>query len=104
MSKCPYTWFRGLFSSSRPHVPGAPADHLHVRVLKNGSETVRVALPSQSARWLIELIPSDVLQKIRNEAIPIDKILSDLTNRTSLEPQPIFKLDEPHRVVEVWLE
>ena len=102
MSKCPYTWFRGLLGFKKSD--SSVADHLHVRVVKGGEETVRVALPSQSARWLIELIPSDVLSKIREEKIPIDDILDDLKSRTEFKPQPIFSLNESHRSVEVWLE
>lgn len=105
MSSCPYTWFRDLFSNARPEEKSAltPADHLHVRVLKLGVETVRVSLPAKSARWLIELIPEDVVEKIRAEQIPLDAILEELKEQEVLYPRAIFKLEEPERIVEVWL-
>lgn len=105
MSKCPYTWFTSIFSGPRgaPNTSGI-AEHLHVKVIKNGVEIVYVTLPAKSAQWLIEIIPDDVMVKIRDEAIPIDDIMNDLKKRTDYFPQPIFLLDEPHRSVNVWLE
>jgi len=50
MSSCPYTWVRGLFSSRTTTEPGEPARNLMVRVVRDGEERVRVALPSKSAR------------------------------------------------------
>ena len=104
--KCPYTWFRSVFSLSEKigSRPDLPAENLYVTVVKSGEEKVRVALPARSARWLIELIPSDVVQKIRDEKIPLDEMLDDLKNTEILLPRRIFSLTEPHRQVMVWLE
>jgi hypothetical protein len=103
MSKCPYTWFKSLFSSSTPNTSGE-AMYLRVAVTKNNDRVVDVTLPARSARWLLELIPEDVNIKIREEGIPIDDIQDDLAKRKELIPQKIFKLTETHREVEVWLE
>ncbi len=106
MSKCPYTWVRGLFSSSATSdaSPGRPAKHLMVRVVRDGEERVRVALPARSAKWLIELIPADVVEKIRAEDIPLDAMMHDLNQQNDFYPRPIFALSEQHRSVDVWLE
>jgi hypothetical protein len=106
MAKCPYTWVRGFFSSgdSKVAVPGAPAKNLMVSVIKDGEERVKVALPAHSARWLIELMPDDVVEKVRAEDIPIDAMMQDLSEQESLYPRPIFSLEEPNRRVRVWLE
>jgi hypothetical protein len=104
MSSCPYTWVRGLFSSGAKAAPGEPAKNLMVRVVRDGEERVRVALPSRSARWLIELIPADVVRKIREEEIPLDAITDDLNKQDVLYPRAIFSLNEAHRQVQVWLE
>jgi hypothetical protein len=104
MSSCPYTWVRGFFSSGSKAAPGEPARNLMVRVVRDGEERVRVALPSRSARWLIELIPADVVEKIRAEEIPLDAITADLNRQEVLYPHPIFSLEEEHRQVQVWLE
>ncbi|HNV73593.1 MAG: hypothetical protein IPF87_12750 [Gemmatimonadetes bacterium] len=103
MAGCPYTWVRGLFGS-KPAAPGEPAKNLMVRVTRDGEERVSVALPAQSARWLIELMPDDVVEKVRAEDIPVDAIMVDLQEQGELYPRPIFSLDEPNRKVEVWLE
>jgi hypothetical protein len=104
MASCPYTWVRSLFSSGAPAAAGEPARNLMVRVVRDGEERVRVALPSKSARWLIELIPADVVAKIREEEIPLDAITEDLNRQEVLYPRPIFSLADEHRQVSVWLE
>jgi hypothetical protein len=104
MSSCPYTWVRGLFSSGAKAKPGEPAHNLMVRVVRDGEQRVMVSLPSKSARWLIELIPADVVAKIREEAIPLDAITAELNQTDVLFPRPIFSLTEAHRQVDVWLE
>lgn len=104
MSSCPYTWVRGLFSSSSPAKPGHPARNLMVRVVRDGEERVMVSLPSKSARWLIELIPADVVARIREEEIPLDAITEELNQTDVLYPRPIFTLTDSHRQVDVWLE
>lgn len=103
MASCPYTWVRSLFSSTKA-APGEPAKNLMVRVVRDGEERVRVALPSKSARWLIELIPADVVARIREEEIPLDAITDDLSRQEVLYPRPIFALEETNRQVHVWLE
>lgn len=104
MSSCPYTWVRGLFSSGSKAAPGEPARNLMVRVVRDGEERVLVSLPSKSARWLIELIPADVVRRIREEEIPLEAITEDLNRQEVLYPHAIFSLHESHRQVQVWLE
>ncbi len=104
MSSCPYTWVRNLFASGATAKPGEPASNLMVRVVRDGEQRVMVSLPSKSARWLIELIPADVVAKIRAEAIPLDAITEELNQTAVLYPRPIFSLTEAHRQVDVWLE
>lgn len=89
--------------SNKPR-DAADAKYLRVTVIKDRATVVDVALPAQSARWLIDLIPADVTSRIRAEGIPLDDIQDDLRKRTVLKPQRIFNLIEPQRAVEVWLE
>ena len=102
MSGCPYTWFKSFFSGSKD--PDGNARHLRVTVIRDNDVKVDVALPAGSARWLIDLIPEDVILKIREEGIPIDSIQSDLAKKTTLVPGHIFSLVESERSVNVWLE
>ncbi|MCC6930503.1 MAG: hypothetical protein IT359_16065 [Gemmatimonadaceae bacterium] len=99
----PYTWVRSFFNA-RNAAPGAPAKNLMVRVVRDGEERVSVALPARSARWLIEVMPNDVVQKVRAEEIPIDAIMADLQQEAELYPCSIFSLSKSNRQVEVWLE
>lgn len=80
------------------------AEHLRVRVVRDGEERANIYLPAASARWMIDLIPQDVLARIREEDIPIDAIQQDLAECGSLNPRDIFELRESGRTVQVWLE
>ncbi|MDR3606800.1 MAG: hypothetical protein P4M08_05385 [Oligoflexia bacterium] len=102
MSRCPYTLVKNLIGFRASGAAGN-AKELRVTVIRDGERKVDVALPAASARWLIELIPEDVLARIREEGIPIDDIQKDLAKREVFRPQKIFVLTEPHRTVEVWL-
>ncbi len=106
MAGCPYTWVRGLFSSGVPrHIdPTKPARNLMVRVVRDGEERVRVSLPARSAKWLIDIIPDEVVRKIRAEDIPLDALAIELHQAEELFPRSIFSMQEEHRQVEIWLE
>ena len=51
-----------VFTSNTPAAPGEPAKNLMVRVVRDGEQKVRVALPARSARWLLDLIPDEVVE------------------------------------------
>lgn len=104
MARCPYTWVRSFFSSNSATPPGAPAQHLRVRVVRDGEERVLVTLPARSARWLMEVIPGDVQDRIRAEEIPLDDMMAELHREEVHYPRRIFTLSESHRQIDVWLE
>lgn len=103
MSKCPYTWLRNVFSNAEK-TSSEEAAHLRVQVNRDLKTVVDVTLPARSARWLMDVIPDDVIVKIKEEGIPISEIQEYLSQATTLVPCPIFTLEEPARVVKVWLE
>ena len=41
---------------------------------------------------IIEVMPDDVVEKVRAEEIPIDAIMADLQQQGELYPRPIFSL------------
>ncbi len=84
--------------------PAQPARNLMVRVVRDGEERVLVSLPSTSAHWLIELIPADVVARIREEQIALDAITEELNRTEQLYPRPFFLLTNSYRQVDVWLE
>lgn len=102
MSRCPYTWFKSLIGHSPSD--NQQATELRVRVIRNLITVVDVSLPARSARWLMELIPGDVLDRIKAEGIPIADIQDDLAQREVLVKSPIFKSSQPHQTIDVWLE
>ncbi len=103
MAKCPYTWFRGLFGANVEKAT-AEARSLRVTVDRDGERKVDVELPSRSARWLIDLIPAEVVARIRAEGIPLDDMQAELARATRLAPGELFTLRETTRSVRVWLE
>ena len=102
VSRCPYTWVKNFLGVASPNA--TEATQLRVTVRRGDDETVNVALPARSARWLVDLIPQDVVDKIRAEQIPLDAIQDELAAATKLVPHRIFELKEPERAVTVWLE
>lgn len=104
MARCPYTWVRSFFGKTSAAAAGEPAQHLRVRVFRDGEERVLVTLPARSARWLMELIPADVQERIRAEEIPLDDMMQELHEETVQYPRHIFSLSESHRQIDVWLE
>lgn len=109
MGKCPYTWVVGKLqqfagtSGAESAADVSEAKNLHVTVFKNGEEKVNVTLPAASARWLIDLIPADVVEKIYEEEIPLQQIQEELKKMKKLYPQQIFTMREENRQVQVWL-
>ena len=101
MSKCPYTWFKSVFSGNSN---SSEANSLRVTVHKQNEKTVDVSLPARSARWLIDLIPENVLDRIHQEGIPLEDIQKELAQCPRLEPQEIFEMNHPNGSVRVWLE
>lgn len=102
MSRCPYTWVRNFLGRSAEAT--GEAQHLRVRVMHRAEERVDVSLPARSARWLVDLIPADVVARIRDEQIPLDEIQAELAGQDRLVPRQIFELDDGERSVMVWLE
>ncbi len=103
MAGCPYTWIKSFLGQVIPESKGE-ATSLRVKVTRDQRTTVDVTLPARSARWLIDVIPTEVVTKIRAEGIPLDQIQADLSAAEVLVPGPICTLEEPHRIVLVWLE
>jgi len=103
MSGCPYTWIKNTLNIF-PKTKTLEASELRVTVKRGGDLKVDVSLPAGSARWLIDLIPEDVLKKIYAENIPIHLIQDSLKNKDKLLPQSIFKVQDEEREVKVWLE
>jgi hypothetical protein len=102
VSRCPYTWVRNFLGVADPNAK--EASQLRVTVTRHGEERVNVALPARSARWLVDLIPADVIARIREEAIPLDAIQDELARTERLVPRRIFTLADEARAVQVWLE
>lgn len=109
MSACPYTYIKKLFkitSNDTDFISTTEqiAKYLRVRVIKNQVTTVDVFLPAQSANWLIDLIPEHIVNKIREENIPLELIQENIKKQKVKYQQIIFKLIDQEKNILVWLE
>lgn len=83
---------------------GTEAKSLRVRVIRGGATKVDLTFPARSARWLLEIMPSDVIERIRASGFAIDEMQRDLAEAKALQPRKLVELSEPDRQVQVWLE
>lgn len=93
----------GLGSGS-PGSLSEEASKLRLSVTRNGVRVVDLSFPAGSARWIIQLIPEDIALKIQSTGVSLVEIQAKLNLDEKLLPQSIFILNEPERVVRVWLE
>ncbi len=82
------------------------ASHLRISISKMGKTTVDLSFPAHCARWIMEMIPDDLLVKIRRKGIPLDAIQDRLFNMPVLSPCDLFHLEdiEEEKKIKVWLE
>lgn len=79
------------------------ANHLHVRVTENGNQVVKVTMPASQVVTLEEQIPEDVLERIVESGINLDKIIREICE-SGVIPQEVFHLHLRQREYRVWLE
>jgi len=80
------------------------AAKLCVNVTENGKPHVSVAMPAEAVLDLEQLIPEDVLERIR-ESGKIDlKQLGDNIRTNGITPQQLFTFEDGSKVYRVWLE
>jgi hypothetical protein len=79
------------------------ASTLNIRITRNGVEKVRLTFPAIAARFLLELIPADALERIRQTTPALEAELKNLGSEERLQPRDLFNLQEPERQIQVWL-
>lgn len=109
MNEYSSTIFKKLFStqsasSETATVSSPEASYLRLTVIRKQIKTVDLRFPAASARWIVDLIPDDILEKIKASGVSIEDIQSKLAKSEKLVPQKLFSLEEPERLVTVWLE
>lgn len=102
MSLCPYTYLVELISPTKSK--SSEAQSLKVVVHRDGQCIVDVTLPAHSARWLIDIMPDSVVEKVLKEGIPLHAIQDRLARMEKLYPLLIMDLKDENRNVRVWLE
>jgi hypothetical protein len=80
------------------------ATSLRLTVVRGQTKTVDLSFPAVSARWLLDLIPNEVVRKIEASGVLLEDIQKRLASSEKLTPQKIFMLEEPNRTIHVWLE
>lgn len=84
--------------------PDAIARELRVRVTEGTRLVVSMAMPGGAAYDIINLMPGDVIDYIRDtNAVDLDAVVERVYD-TSAAPQTLFELDRGERHYRVWLE
>lgn len=81
----------------------AIAKYLKVSVTENGSQLVQVSMPASQVPELEDLIPEDVVAKIRESSIDLETIIREACD-SGILPGELFALESDSRCYRVWLE
>lgn len=83
----------------RPH----QAEHLKIQVTENGQEKARIIFRAIAAENLRDLMPDDLLCKLRERNIDIDRISQEVKD-SGFSKGVLFEMEENSKRVCVWLE
>ena len=79
------------------------SDKLCIQVSRNGETKVQLTFAAHVAENLADLVPDDLLPKLKQRHIDIDAIASTAT-RSEFAPGELFQLTDGEKRVRVWLE
>ncbi len=80
------------------------AKKLKIVVSRNQVQTVNLSLPANSCRWIIDLIPDDILIKIKERGIDIEKIQNEFKSADVLVPKSILNIETEEKIIQIYLE
>lgn len=80
------------------------AKHLRILVIRDGQEKANVSMPAATAKWFIDFISDDLLEKIKERGIDLESIQANLKSQEEIHPQKIFELNTEEKNIRVWLE
>jgi predicted unusual protein kinase regulating ubiquinone biosynthesis (AarF/ABC1/UbiB family) len=80
------------------------AAKLCVKVTEKGESRVSVAMPAEAVLDLEQLIPEDVLERIRASGKIDLKLLGDNIRTNGITPQQLFTFEDGSKIYRVWLE
>lgn len=80
------------------------AQHLRIKVIRDGEVKVDLHLPAQSALWIIKLLPDDIIEKIKNSNISLENIQTQFKTKEDLIPQEILHFSSQEKKIKIWLE
>lgn len=79
------------------------AQNLHLHVTQNGKTKVQLSLPRSSVECLEDLIDDELMQKIQDEGIDLEKIVQK-TRQSGYRPGEIFSIKKLNKKISVYLE
>lgn len=80
------------------------AKHLKILITKDEVAVVDLSMPARCARWIIELVPSELLSKIKERGIDLEIIQAKFIAQEELYPCELFELVLPEKKIKIWLE
>ncbi len=82
---------------------GQVANHLKIRVRRDGETKVRLTSPVQAIDSLDEMMDDPLRRQLAEQNIDLDQLVLRV-RRSGYRPQEVFKLETPEKEVRVWLE
>ncbi|MEO2047617.1 MAG: AarF/UbiB family protein [Pirellulales bacterium] len=77
--------------------------YLKIRVRENGRTKVELTQPAMSIEWLDDFLDDDLTDKIEQQGIDLESIISDIRRR-GYAPGSVFQLEDQTKQIAVWLE
>jgi len=80
------------------------AKYLKIKIVRDDVTTVDLSLPAKSCRWMMELIPNEVLLKIKERGIDLALIEEKFNNQKILFPEEIMVIKTEEKIISIYLE
>jgi len=80
------------------------AQHLKINLFRDGKKKVDLTFKAQTARWIVELLPSHLIDKISARGIDLTKLQEGLIQQKELLPGELVNFSDAEVEVRIWLQ
>lgn len=80
------------------------AQHLKINLFRDGKKKVDLTFKAQTARWIVELLPAHLIDKITARGINLTQLQDNLLNQKELLPGELVHFNDLEIEVRIWLQ
>jgi hypothetical protein len=80
------------------------AEHLKINLFRDGKKKVDLTFKARTARWMLELLPSHLIDKITARGIDLTQLQEGLINQKELFPTELVNFSDSEVEVRIWLQ